>query len=94
MVNICGMTTEERTRLESIEIALRSDTVSATNSPDYRTGPRGAVPKERGANDLGTDSADRFRSRVARVRSDPRGYSSCAPAQILARNAIRIVISG
>ena len=27
MVNICGMTPEERTRLESIEIALRSDTV-------------------------------------------------------------------
>jgi hypothetical protein len=27
MVNICGMISEERTRLESIEIALRSDTV-------------------------------------------------------------------
>ncbi|HWH90474.1 MAG TPA: hypothetical protein VNV64_01635 [Candidatus Binatia bacterium] len=27
MVNICGMTPEERTRLESIEIVLRSDTV-------------------------------------------------------------------
>jgi hypothetical protein len=27
MVNICGMIPEERTRLESIEIALRSDTV-------------------------------------------------------------------
>jgi hypothetical protein len=27
MVNICGMTQDERTRLESIEIVLRSDTV-------------------------------------------------------------------
>src|SRR4026208_2367913 len=33
MVNICGMTTEERTRLESIEIALRSDTVCGQIRP-------------------------------------------------------------
>ena len=33
MVNICGMTTEERTRLESIEIALRSDTVCSQIRP-------------------------------------------------------------
>jgi hypothetical protein len=33
MVNICGMTTEERTRLESIEIALRSETVSGQIRP-------------------------------------------------------------
>jgi hypothetical protein len=33
MVNICGMTAEERTRLESIEIALRSDTVCGQIRP-------------------------------------------------------------
>ena len=33
MVNICGMTTEERTRLESIDIALRSDRVFAQIRP-------------------------------------------------------------
>ena len=64
IVNIRGMTQQEHARLESIDDILRSETVRQQILPIIERVRAGAGSEERGVNDLGTDSINRFRSRV------------------------------
>jgi hypothetical protein len=87
MVNIRGMTPEERSRLESIDVVLRSDTVREQIRPVIERVRAELASKNEALMTWEPIPLTVFGGAL------PRGYSSCAPARIRARNAIRIVIS-